>query len=99
MVVILRGIFNYYEKNVIEKNIIKPKKKGVRKIRVKVCFDCKVYCPIIVNLYKAIDVLKRFEKAHLGHRTQVVNLSELEKHSSTDTVYTGVSELDVKESE
>lgn len=66
---------------------------------MKVFFDCKVYCPVIVDRYKAIDVLKRFEKAHLGHRAQVVNFSELEKYSSTDTVYTGVSELDMKESE
>ena len=66
---------------------------------MKVCFDCKVYCPIIVDRYKAIKVLKRFEKAHLGHRTQIVNLSELERHASADVVYTVVSDLDVKGSQ
>lgn len=59
-------------------------------IRVKVCFICKMYCPIIVNIYKCVQVLRKFELAHSGHETQTVNLDELGNE------YNCVPELQIK---
>jgi hypothetical protein len=61
--------------------------------RVKVCFDCHLYCPINVNDYKAIQLLQQFEKIHRRHRTQIVNLDELKPKSPTNIMYTCVSDL------
>ncbi|MFW9973519.1 MAG: hypothetical protein ACFFDF_25275 [Candidatus Odinarchaeota archaeon] len=61
--------------------------------RVKVCFDCHDYCIIDVNNYKAIQLLQQFERKHRGHRTQIVNLDEIEPKSPTDIKYTSFSNL------
>jgi hypothetical protein len=61
--------------------------------RVRVCFDCHVYCPIRVNDYKAIQLLQQFEKTHRGHRTQIVNPDELQPKAPTDISYTCISSL------
>jgi hypothetical protein len=65
----------------------------LKRVRVRACFDCHVYCIVDVNNYKAIKSLQRFEKIHQGHRTQIVTLDELKPKSFTDTNYTNVSEL------
>lgn len=65
--------------------------------RVRVCFDCHVYCIINVKNYKAIQLLQQFEKTHRGHRTQIVNLDELKPKSPTDITYICVSEFNREE--
>ncbi|MFX1310086.1 MAG: hypothetical protein ACFE9M_07825 [Promethearchaeota archaeon] len=65
----------------------------LKKIRVRACFDCHVYCIIDVNDYKAIQLLQQFEKEHRGHRTQIVTLDELKPKTLTDIDYTCVSDL------
>jgi hypothetical protein len=55
--------------------------------RVKACFDCHEYCVISVDDYKAIEKLKLFEGRHRGHRTQVVNLNEIQSNSSGASIY------------
>ena len=44
---------------------------NLKKTRVRTCFDCHEYCIINVNDYKAIQLLRQFEKMHHGHRTQM----------------------------
>jgi len=65
----------------------------LKRVRVRACFDCHVYCIIDVNNYKAIQLLTQFENTHRGHRTQVVPLDELKPKSSADIEYTNVSDL------
>jgi hypothetical protein len=63
------------------------------KTRVKVCFDCHVYCSIEVANYDAILLLEQFEKTHRGHRTQIVNLDELQPKSPESVSYSRVTDL------
>ena len=69
----------------------------LKKTRVRACFDCHVYIIINVTNYKAIQLLQQFEKTHLGHRTQIVNLDELKPKFPTDIDYICVSDLNREE--
>lgn len=51
--------------------------------RVRYCFDCRAHHIVDVNDYKKIQSLNRFEKEHLCHRTQIIDLKELEKLLAT----------------
>ena len=46
-------------------------------IRVKACFKCQVYVPIIENNYLNSKEVIAFERAHSGHPVQVVNKQEI----------------------
>lgn len=65
----------------------------LKKVRVRACFDCHVYCIVDVTNYKAIQLLQQFENAHRGHRTQIVTLDELKPKSPVDIGYINVSDL------
>ena len=65
----------------------------LKKIRVRACFDCHMYCIVDVNDYKAIQLLQQFEKIHRGHRTQIVSLDELKPKTPVDLGYKCVSDL------
>ena len=64
----------------------------LKRVRVRTCFDCHVYCIVDVNNYKAIQLLNQFENTHRGHRTQIVSLEELNPKSPMDIGYTCVSD-------
>ncbi|MFW9972017.1 MAG: hypothetical protein ACFFDF_17640 [Candidatus Odinarchaeota archaeon] len=65
----------------------------LKRVRVRACFDCHLYCIVDVENYKAIQSLNQFENAHRGHRTQIVLLDELKPKSSTDIHYTNISDV------
>jgi hypothetical protein len=67
------------------------------KTRVKVCFDCHMYCIVDAMNYSAIQSLQQFEKTHSGHRTQIVNLDESQLKSPTGIPYTRVSNVHQEE--
>lgn len=46
-------------------------------IRVKACFKCQVYIPIIENNYLNSKEVMAFEKTHSGHPVQTVNKQEI----------------------
>jgi len=65
----------------------------LKRVRVRACFDCHVYCIVDVNNYKAIQLLNQFENTHRGHRTQIVPFDELKPKSPVEIGYTCVSDL------
>jgi len=75
------------KKRMVKLDLNESTNNNLKKTRVKACFDCHVYCIINVNDYKAIQLLQQFEKTHRGHRTQIVNLDELNPKSPTDIGY------------
>ncbi|MFX1531601.1 MAG: hypothetical protein ACFFBC_10855 [Promethearchaeota archaeon] len=75
----------------------KSTNNNLKETRVRVCFDCHMYCIINVNNYTAIQLLQQFEKTHRKHRTQVVNLDELKPKSPTETKYKCVLDLNREE--
>jgi len=46
-------------------------------MRVKACFRCQLYVPIIENNYQNNREIVAFEKLHSGHPVQVVNKEEI----------------------
>ena len=47
-------------------------------MRVKVCFMCREYIPILENDYLNKEQLEKFDSLHSGHPVQIVNEEELE---------------------
>ena len=63
-------------------------RNGVIKIyRVKVCFDCCEYIPILPDNYHNSKRVKEFEAMHYKHRVQTVNRGELTPKRKYDPVY------------
>ena len=50
-------------------------------LRVKVCFKCREFIPILENNYSYKKELKLFDSKHSGHPVQVINKEELKKIS------------------
>lgn len=48
------------------------------RMRVRVCFDCKVYIPIHPDNSEAIKDEKWFNTLHSHHMTQIISISELD---------------------
>ncbi|GAH50270.1 unnamed protein product [marine sediment metagenome] len=46
-------------------------------MRVKVCFMCREYIPILENDYLNKEQLEKFDSLHSGHPVQSVNKEEI----------------------
>ena len=47
-------------------------------MRVKVCFMCREYVPLLEDNYINKVKLEKFDSLHSGHSVQIVNEEELE---------------------
>jgi hypothetical protein len=61
-------------------------------MRVKACFKCQLYVPIIENNYLNNQEINAFEKLHSGHPVQVVNKEEIPNYKR----WTGTSSSEEK---
>ncbi len=52
--------------------------KKVTQIRLKVCFKCHEYVPLLEDTYINKEKLEKFDLIHSGHPVQIVNEEELE---------------------
>ena len=50
-------------------------------LRVKVCFKCHEFIPILENNYSNKKEIKLFDSMHSGHPVQVINKEELNEMS------------------
>ena len=50
-------------------------------LRVKVCFKCHEFIPILENNYSYKKELELFDTKHSGHPVQVINKEELKEIS------------------
>jgi len=50
---------------------------GINLMRVKVCFMCREYIPILENDYLNKEQLEKFDSLHSGHPVQIVNKEEI----------------------
>ena len=50
-------------------------------LKVKVCFKCREFIPILENNYSYKKQLVLFDSKHSGHPVQVINKDELKKIS------------------
>lgn len=56
-------------------------------MRVKCCFTCRVYMPIIEDNPKNLAMLNLFDSRHSGHPVQVVNKEELDNIEAWEKPY------------
>ena len=47
-------------------------------MRVKLCFMCREYIPLLEDNYINKEKLEKFDSLHSGHPVQIVNEEELE---------------------
>ena len=50
-------------------------------LKVKVCFKCREFIPILENNYNYKKEIEMFDSIHSGHPVQVINKDELKKIS------------------
>ena len=46
-------------------------------MRVKVCFKCREYVPLLEDNYINKEKLEKFDSLHSGHPVQIVNEEEI----------------------
>lgn len=60
-------------------------------IRVQVCFNCNVFCPVITESIENTMFLKVFVGKHINHKVVITTLDELQSDGVFDPEYTCIA--------